>query len=231
VALPGARWSGIVGSSKVKLGEALLERLEKGTRRGARLLGARPPRGARAALRPADTVISPSVAAALDRPRAGARLDAPEKMAFPAAQLGRRTGDRARDVDDAVRERLAARLRSVPGGERTAGWSRRSSPSRRARSGWPSATPCPPVSGDSISTTAEQARATLSTRRPGLATMVRGDDLEELVVAVLAAQRGDVLVGHLVGVLARPSRARARSSSGTCPWRPLARRRLGVPAR
>jgi hypothetical protein len=41
-------------------------------------------------------------------------------MAFPAAQLGRRTGDRARDVDEATRARLAARLRSIPGGERTA---------------------------------------------------------------------------------------------------------------
>ena len=110
----------IVGSSKVKLGEALLERLEKGrdVELGMWALGRL---GARAPLYgPADTVISPSVAAAwIDRVLA-LPWTVPEKMAFPAAQLGRRTGDRARDVDDAVRERLAARLRSVPGGERTA---------------------------------------------------------------------------------------------------------------
>jgi molecular chaperone DnaK (HSP70) len=44
----------------------------------------------------------------------------PEKAAFPMAQLGRRTGDRSRDLPDEVRERLAARLRETPGGERTA---------------------------------------------------------------------------------------------------------------
>jgi molecular chaperone DnaK (HSP70) len=110
----------IVASSKVKLGEALLERLEKGrdVELGMWALGRL---GARAPLYgPADTVVSPSVAARwIDRVLA-LPWNLPERMAFPAAQLGRRTGDRARDVDDAVRERLAARLRSIPGGERTA---------------------------------------------------------------------------------------------------------------
>jgi hypothetical protein len=44
----------------------------------------------------------------------------PEKAAFPLAQLGRRTGDRSRDIDDDVRARLVARLHDSPGGERTA---------------------------------------------------------------------------------------------------------------
>lgn len=44
----------------------------------------------------------------------------PEKAAFPLAQIGRRTGDRARDLDDGLRARLAAVLRTMPGGERTA---------------------------------------------------------------------------------------------------------------
>src|SRR5690606_38676299 len=44
----------------------------------------------------------------------------PDKAAFPMAQLGRRTGDRSRDLPDDVRARLAARLRETPGGERTA---------------------------------------------------------------------------------------------------------------
>ncbi|RMH41682.1 MAG: molecular chaperone DnaK [Deltaproteobacteria bacterium] len=45
---------------------------------------------------------------------------APELAAFPLAQLGRRTGDRARDIDPALRERLAARLEAAPNGERCA---------------------------------------------------------------------------------------------------------------
>ncbi len=42
----------------------------------------------------------------------------PEKVAFPLAQLGRRTGDRARDLDEATREKLAEAVRAMPGGER-----------------------------------------------------------------------------------------------------------------
>ena len=37
---------------------------------------------------------------------------------MPLAQLGRRTGDRTRDLDDATRAALADRLRGLPGGER-----------------------------------------------------------------------------------------------------------------
>jgi hypothetical protein len=42
----------------------------------------------------------------------------PEKAVFPLAQLGRRTGDRTRDLDDAIRARLADVVRALPGGER-----------------------------------------------------------------------------------------------------------------
>jgi len=42
----------------------------------------------------------------------------PDKVAFPLAQLGRRTGDRARDLDDATRLKLADAVRAMPGGER-----------------------------------------------------------------------------------------------------------------
>ncbi|HEY5924397.1 MAG TPA: Hsp70 family protein [Kofleriaceae bacterium] len=44
----------------------------------------------------------------------------PDKAAFPLAQLGRRTGDRTRDLDDATRTQLAEMLRLLPGGERAA---------------------------------------------------------------------------------------------------------------
>jgi len=42
----------------------------------------------------------------------------PDKVAFPLAQLGRRTGDRTRDLDDATRALLADALRALPGGDR-----------------------------------------------------------------------------------------------------------------
>jgi hypothetical protein len=106
--------------SKVKLGEALLERIERGKdlEIGCWALGRL---GARVPLYgPANTVVSPETAALwIDRLLA---LDwkQPEKIAFPAAQIARRTGDRARDIDDATRAKLAARLREAPGGERTA---------------------------------------------------------------------------------------------------------------
>ena len=41
-----------------------------------------------------------------------------DKAAFPLAQLGRRTGDRSRDLDDTSRAQLAALLHTLPGGDR-----------------------------------------------------------------------------------------------------------------
>ena len=43
-----------------------------------------------------------------------------DKAAFTLAQLARRTGDRARDLDEAPRAQLAALLRGMPGGGRAA---------------------------------------------------------------------------------------------------------------
>jgi molecular chaperone DnaK (HSP70) len=97
-------------AAKTKLGDALLDRLEKGrdTDVGFWAIGRL---GARAPLYgPADAVVPPDVATRwIDRLLA---MDwkQPERVEFPAAQLGRMTGDRARDIDDDVRARLAARL-------------------------------------------------------------------------------------------------------------------------
>ncbi|MEO7092240.1 MAG: molecular chaperone DnaK, partial [Polyangiales bacterium] len=44
----------------------------------------------------------------------------PDKATFPLAQLGRRTGDRTRDLDDATRDVLATFVRAMPGGDRAA---------------------------------------------------------------------------------------------------------------
>jgi molecular chaperone DnaK (HSP70) len=110
----------LVPSAKVRLGEALLERVEKGKEQALSLwalgrLGARAP-----LYGPADTVI-PAEVASLWIERVLALTWSPaEAFVFPAAQLGRRTGDRARDIDDGTRARLCARLLATQSGERAA---------------------------------------------------------------------------------------------------------------
>src|SRR5690606_2743329 len=116
-------------SSKIKLGDELVRRL--GESRKAREDGlyfwALGRIGARAPLYgPINAVVPPQragewVAAALDMD-----WPDPDRAAFPMAQLGRRTGDRARDLDDGLRARLADRLRALPGGERLARLDRKS---------------------------------------------------------------------------------------------------------
>jgi molecular chaperone DnaK (HSP70) len=108
--------------NKIKLGDELMHRLEprKG-REDAVHLWALSRLGARVPLYgPLNAVISPGKVqdwlvqlCAWDWPE-------PDKAAFPLAQLGRRTGDRTRDLDDATRARLAATVRALPGGDRAA---------------------------------------------------------------------------------------------------------------
>jgi len=108
--------------NKLKLGDELMRRLEprKG-REDLVHLWALSRIGARVPLYgPLNAVIAPSKIAdwlgalcAWDWPE-------PDKAAFPLAQLGRRTGDRTRDLDDAARARLAATVRAMPGGDRAA---------------------------------------------------------------------------------------------------------------
>ena len=109
-------------SSKIKLGDELIRRLQTKKGRNEPLhfwalgrIGSRVPLyGPLNAVVPAhrvetwlDTVLQ------LDWPD-------PEKASFPMAQLGRRTGDRSRDISDDMRAQLAKRLREIPGGNRTA---------------------------------------------------------------------------------------------------------------
>ncbi len=107
-------------AAKVRLGEALFERIEKGRDLDpgfwclGRLGGRVPLYG------PADAVIPPDVAAAWLDTLLALDWKVPERLAFSVAQIARRTGDRARDVDDAMRARVSERLRALPGGERTA---------------------------------------------------------------------------------------------------------------
>jgi hypothetical protein len=108
--------------NKLKLGDELIRRLEprKG-REDAVHLWALSRIGARVPLYgPLNAVIAPgkikdwlAQLCAWDWPE-------PDKAAFPLAQLGRRTGDRTRDLDDAARDQLAAVVRAMPGGDRAA---------------------------------------------------------------------------------------------------------------
>jgi molecular chaperone DnaK (HSP70) len=109
-------------AAKIKLGDELVRRLDdKKAREDAVHLWSLGRLGARAPLYgPLNTVVPASKAAAwLDKLQAWSWPE-PDKIGFALAQLGRRTGDRSRDVDAAMRARLAAYLHALPGGERAA---------------------------------------------------------------------------------------------------------------
>jgi hypothetical protein len=107
---------------KIKLGDELMARME--TRKGredAIHLWALSRLGARVPLYgPLNAVLPASAVKAWLAKIMAWEWPEPDKAAFPLAQLARRTGDRARDLDEATRTQLAAQLRSMPGGERAA---------------------------------------------------------------------------------------------------------------
>jgi molecular chaperone DnaK (HSP70) len=105
---------------KLKLGEELVQRLA--TRKGREdtvHLWALSRIGARVPLYgPLNAVVPPSHVKTWIAPLLASDWPEPDKAAFPLAQLGRRTGDRARDLDDATRAALADVVRALPGGDR-----------------------------------------------------------------------------------------------------------------
>jgi molecular chaperone DnaK (HSP70) len=107
---------------KVKLGDELIHRMD--TRKGredAVHLWALSRIGARVPLYgPLNALVPPSKVKQWLEPLLRWDWPEPDKAAFPLAQLGRRTGDRTRDLDDATRTQLADMLRTLPGGERAA---------------------------------------------------------------------------------------------------------------
>ncbi|HEX5062467.1 MAG TPA: Hsp70 family protein, partial [Kofleriaceae bacterium] len=107
---------------KVKLGDELIHRMDsrKGREDPVHLwalsrIGARVP-----LYGPLNALVPPSKVRAWLEPLVTWDWPEPDKAAFPLAQLGRRTGDRTRDLDDATRTKLAELLRTLPGGERAA---------------------------------------------------------------------------------------------------------------
>jgi hypothetical protein len=104
---------------KAELGEVVVADVER--RRAApqqlwalaRLGGREPLYG------PLNCVVTPSVAAGwVERVLALPDWVAAEATTFALVQLARVVDDRARDLDPALRDRLAERLRALPGGER-----------------------------------------------------------------------------------------------------------------
>ncbi|MEO8700034.1 MAG: molecular chaperone DnaK, partial [Kofleriaceae bacterium] len=107
-------------SHKVKLGDELMRRMD--TRKGREdpvHLWALSRVGARVPLYgPLNAVVPPNKVTEWLKSILAWDWPEPDKIAFPLAQLGRRTGDRTRDLDDATRTRLADAVRALPGGER-----------------------------------------------------------------------------------------------------------------
>ena len=105
---------------KEQIGEALLPLVEKGkgidyAPWALARVGARQPLHG-----PIDRVVPIAAVEAWIERLLKADWRAPEQLAPAIAQLGRKTGDRSRDIGDAVRGRLVQRLRSLPGGARFA---------------------------------------------------------------------------------------------------------------
>ncbi|MCG5053107.1 MAG: hsp70 family protein [Myxococcales bacterium] len=97
----------MVGSRKV--------RSDPGTFWALGRLGARVP-----LYGPADAVVPPARVQAWIEALLEVDWPDPQKAAFPMAQLGRRTDDRSRDLEPAVRDKLASRLATIEGAERSA---------------------------------------------------------------------------------------------------------------
>jgi molecular chaperone DnaK (HSP70) len=107
-------------ATRADLGEAVLREAERGRATDQELwalarLGARAP-----VYGPLNCVVSRDAAARWAERLTGCEWPRPEAYAFALAQIARATGDRARDLDPALRERVAARLESAPHGARAA---------------------------------------------------------------------------------------------------------------
>ena len=106
-------------SLKAELGEVIVADLERGKVVPQQLwawsrLGAREPMYG-----PLNCVVAAEVVAGwIERVLTRAEWPAPESVAFALVQLARVVDDRERDLPAALRDRVAARLRELPGGER-----------------------------------------------------------------------------------------------------------------
>ncbi|MBI4517563.1 MAG: Hsp70 family protein [Deltaproteobacteria bacterium] len=106
--------------TKAELGEELVRLIEKGEGSGATVwalgrLGARAPFAG-----PLNCVVPQRTVAGWIERLLAVHWPKPEAAVFTLAQLARFVGDRERDLDESLRQRLAVRLRDLPGGQRGA---------------------------------------------------------------------------------------------------------------
>ncbi len=107
-------------AARAELGAVLVAEAERG-RATEPELWALARLGARAPLYgPLNCVVARDTAAAWAERLLGAAWPRPEAYAFALAQIARATGDRERDLDAALRERIARRLETAPSGQRAA---------------------------------------------------------------------------------------------------------------
>jgi molecular chaperone DnaK (HSP70) len=107
-------------ATRGELGEVLVREAERG-RATDQELWALARLGARAPIHgPLNCVVSRDAAGAWAERLLGCEWPRPEAYAFALAQVARATGDRARDLDPALRARVATRLEAAPQGERAA---------------------------------------------------------------------------------------------------------------
>ena len=110
----------LVATTRADLGAALVAEAERGRATDQELwalarVGARVP-----IYGPVNCVVPRDTAAAWAERLARAEWPRPETYAFALAQIARATGDRERDLDVDLRERIARRLETAPHGERAA---------------------------------------------------------------------------------------------------------------
>jgi hypothetical protein len=119
-------WQAVAGcerlpaGTRAELGATLLAEIERG-RASEQELWALARLGARAPIYgPTNCVVPPETAGGWAERLVAAPWARPEAHAFALVQIARATGDRARDLDAALRERIARRLEDAPGGARGA---------------------------------------------------------------------------------------------------------------
>jgi molecular chaperone DnaK (HSP70) len=118
----------LAAAARTELAVALVDLAERGRATEQELwalarLGARVP-----VYGPLNCVVSRDAAARWCERLLAVEWPRPESYAFALAQIARATGDRERDLDAALRERLAVRVASTPHGERAARLVRESVP-------------------------------------------------------------------------------------------------------
>lgn len=110
----------LAAGTRAELGAVLVAEAERGRATDQELwalarLGARAPFHG-----PLNCVVARDIAAAWAERMVRAEWPRPEAYAFALAQIARATGDRERDLDPTLRERVARRLETAPSGQRAA---------------------------------------------------------------------------------------------------------------